>query len=73
MMQPRLGTWPYNMVVTAAWTDGADSDSDIRWTREFWEAMRPYLAQANSSRLVAKRPNTGQTGLPTRSGVMNRP
>ncbi len=38
--------WPYNMVVTSAWTDAADTEANIRWTREFWDAMRPFLAEA---------------------------
>jgi FAD/FMN-containing dehydrogenase len=38
--------WPYNIVVTSAWTDAGESDANIRWTREFWEAMRPFLAEA---------------------------
>jgi FAD/FMN-containing dehydrogenase len=38
--------WPYNMVVTTAWTDAADTDANIRWTREFWQAMQPFLADA---------------------------
>ena len=39
-------TWPYNLVVTTMWTDQADTDTNIRWTRDLWEAMRPYLADA---------------------------
>jgi FAD/FMN-containing dehydrogenase len=39
-------TWAYNLVVTTMWSDPADSDLNIRWTRELWEAMRPYLAEA---------------------------
>ncbi len=38
--------WPFNIVVTTMWTDAADTDANIRWTREFWEAMRPFLADA---------------------------
>jgi FAD/FMN-containing dehydrogenase len=38
--------WPFNMVVTTAWTEAADTDANIRWTREFWDAMRPFLADA---------------------------
>jgi hypothetical protein len=38
--------WPYNFLVTAVWTDAADTDVNIRWTREFWDAMRPFLAEA---------------------------
>jgi FAD/FMN-containing dehydrogenase len=38
--------WPYNIVVTTMWTDAADTDANIRWTREFWSAMQPFLADA---------------------------
>ena len=38
--------WPYNLVVTTMWTTGAESDTNIRWTRDLWDAMRPYLADA---------------------------
>jgi FAD/FMN-containing dehydrogenase len=38
--------WPYNLVVTTMWTDKKDTEANIRWTREFFEAMRPYLADA---------------------------
>jgi FAD/FMN-containing dehydrogenase len=39
-------SWPYNIVVTAQWTDAAESEANIRWTREFWQAMQPFLADA---------------------------
>ena len=38
--------WPYNLVVTTNWTDPKDSEANIRWTRKFWEAMKPFLAEA---------------------------
>jgi FAD/FMN-containing dehydrogenase len=38
--------WPYNLLVTAVWSDPADTDANIRWTREFFDAMRPFLADA---------------------------
>jgi FAD/FMN-containing dehydrogenase len=38
--------WPYNLAVTALWTDPADSDANIGWTRDFWQAMQPFLANA---------------------------
>jgi len=38
--------WPYNLLVTSIWTEPAESETNIRWTREFWEAMRPFLAEA---------------------------
>ncbi len=39
-------SWPYNIVVTTVWTNPADTDANIRWTRDFWEALRPFLADA---------------------------
>jgi len=38
--------WPYNIVVTTVWTEAAETEANIRWTREFWDAMRPFLADA---------------------------
>jgi FAD/FMN-containing dehydrogenase len=38
--------WPYNLVVTTMWESTAESEANIRWTREFWEAMQPHLADA---------------------------
>ncbi len=38
--------WPYNIVVTTMWTDTAESEANIRWAREFWQAMQPFLADA---------------------------
>ena len=28
------------------WSDPADSEVNIQWTREFWEAMQPFMADA---------------------------
>jgi len=38
--------WPYNFVVTTVWTEAAETEANIRWTGEFWDAMRPFLADA---------------------------
>jgi FAD/FMN-containing dehydrogenase len=37
--------WPYNFVVTSAWSDPKDTDRNIAWTRDFFNAVRPYAAQ----------------------------
>jgi FAD/FMN-containing dehydrogenase len=37
--------WPYNFVVTSAWSDPRDGERNIAWTREFFTAMRPFAAQ----------------------------
>ncbi len=37
--------WPYNFVVTSAWTDPKETDRNVAWTREFFTAMRPFSAE----------------------------
>ena len=37
-------TWPFNIVVTSAWTDAKDAERNIAWTRELFNALRPYAA-----------------------------
>jgi FAD/FMN-containing dehydrogenase len=37
-------TWPYNFVVTSAWSDPKDAEQNIAWTRDFFDAMRPFAA-----------------------------
>src|SRR4030095_16153754 len=36
--------WPYNFVVTSAWSDPKDATANIAWTRDFFAAMRPFSA-----------------------------
>jgi FAD/FMN-containing dehydrogenase len=38
--------WPYNLIITSMWSDPADAEKNIRWTREYWEAMQPFAADA---------------------------
>jgi hypothetical protein len=38
--------WPYNLVVTSAWSDPADTDKNIAWTRACFDALRPFTAPA---------------------------
>jgi FAD/FMN-containing dehydrogenase len=38
--------WSYNLLVTTIWTDAVDTDANVRWTRELWTAMKPFLADA---------------------------
>lgn len=35
--------YPYNFSIWANWVDPEDSEKNIRWTQEFWEAMRPFM------------------------------
>jgi FAD/FMN-containing dehydrogenase len=39
--------WPFNFLVTSAWSNPSDTDKNIAWTREFFDAMRPHLANAS--------------------------
>ena len=36
--------WPYNFVVTSAWSSPQESEQNISWTRGLFAALRPYLA-----------------------------
>lgn len=38
--------WPYNLVVTSAWSDPADADRNITWTRDLFEDLTPFTANA---------------------------
>jgi hypothetical protein len=33
----------YDFFILSQWTDPAESDENVRWTREFFEAMQPFL------------------------------
>jgi len=35
---------PYNFVLTSAWADPAETDRNLAWSREFFDAMRPFAA-----------------------------
>ncbi|MBA3497485.1 MAG: FAD-binding oxidoreductase [Gemmatimonadales bacterium] len=36
----------YSLVIVSMWTDPAESAANIRWTREFWNAMQPFFSEA---------------------------
>ena len=37
-------THQYNFMAWSTWTEIADTERHVQWTRQFWEAMRPHLA-----------------------------
>jgi len=39
--------WPYNFVVTSAWSAPEDTERNITWTRALFDAMRPFIADAS--------------------------
>jgi FAD binding domain/Berberine and berberine like len=36
----------YNLIITGEWIDPAESEKNIRWTQDFWEAMQPFESEA---------------------------
>jgi FAD/FMN-containing dehydrogenase len=36
--------FPYNFSIWANWIDPAESAKHVAWTREYWDAMRPFMA-----------------------------
>jgi FAD/FMN-containing dehydrogenase len=34
----------YNLVITSEWLDPADTDKNVKWTRETYAAMQPFMA-----------------------------
>jgi FAD/FMN-containing dehydrogenase len=38
--------WPYNFIVTSAWSNPAETERNVTWTRELFAAMRPFMADA---------------------------
>jgi FAD/FMN-containing dehydrogenase len=38
--------WDYNVVITAMWTDPAEAERNIAWTRAYWETLQPFAPEA---------------------------
>jgi hypothetical protein len=36
----------FNFLITSVWTDPNDSEANMKWTRDFWEAMKPFMTEA---------------------------
>ena len=59
---------PYNLIVIGEWTDPADAERNIRWTRDCWQAMRPFATAAvYVNYLDATRAGPGPGGLRRRT------
>jgi FAD/FMN-containing dehydrogenase len=37
--------WPYNFLVTSAWCDPKDNETNVAWTRELFDAMRRFTVE----------------------------
>ena len=38
--------WPFNLLVTALWTDSEETEANVGWARRIFEAAGPYTADA---------------------------
>jgi hypothetical protein len=43
----------FNFLLWSTWEDPAESERNIRWTRECWEAMRPFLTESSYGNYVS--------------------
>lgn len=58
--------WPYNIVVTTQWETPAETQANIAWTKEFWAAMKPFLADASYINYIG---DEGEEGIRTSYGA----
>jgi hypothetical protein len=45
----------YNFLISSEWRDHADSERNIRWPRQFWEAMQPSWQRPFTSTIPATK------------------
>jgi len=50
---------PYMFSMDSVWSDKADDDKNIRWTREFWNNMKAY---SDNGRMYLNFPGQGEEG-----------
>jgi FAD binding domain/Berberine and berberine like len=43
----------YNFMAWSNWADPSESEKNVRWTRAFWEAMRPFLVEGSYGNYVS--------------------
>ena len=60
--------WFYNIVVTSAWSDPAETDRNVTWTREFFDALSPFTADAAYVNYIG---DEGADGLNAAYGAEN--
>ena len=49
----------YDFLILSQWADPTDSEENIRWTRELFEAMQPFFEGGSTSTTWEKREKTG--------------
>lgn len=48
----------FNFLIWSVWEDPTDSEKNIAWTRQFWEAMRPFLVEGSYVNYVSDEGDT---------------
>jgi FAD/FMN-containing dehydrogenase len=38
---------PFNLIIWSQWEGAENSEKNIRWTRDFWNAMKPFLIESS--------------------------
>jgi FAD/FMN-containing dehydrogenase len=44
---------PWDFMAWSQWTDPADTEKNVQWTRECWSAMRPHLVEGSYGNYVS--------------------
>ena len=60
--------WFYNIVVTSAWSDPAETARNVTWTRKLFEALSPFTANAAYVNYIG---DEGADGLNAAYGAEN--
>jgi hypothetical protein len=57
----------YNLVLSAQWLDPGESERHVHWTRELWQALRPYATGGAYVNHIGREDEDGadQVGRPT--------
>lgn len=55
--------WPYNFLVTSAWSDPTVTERNIAWTCEFFDAMKPFLVNVSYINYIGDEGIEGLKGL----------
>ena len=50
--------YSYNFIAWSNWESPSESEKNIQWTREFWEAMRPFLVTGSYVNYVSDERDT---------------
>jgi len=58
--------WPYNIVVTTQWETPEETQANIAWTKELWDALKPFLADASYINYID---DEGEEGIRTSYGA----